>query len=54
MILAVGYIPPEMDSHLRKYEETYGIKITYSIEKEPLGTAEPIRLAKDLIIKDNP
>lgn len=43
-----------MESHLKKYEETYGIKITYSIEKEPLGTAGPLRLAKDLIIKDNP
>lgn len=29
------------------------MKITISIESEPLGTAGPLRLAKDLILKDN-
>lgn len=42
-----------MESSLRKYEKEYGIKITCSIEDEPMGTAGPIRLAKDLILKDN-
>jgi mannose-1-phosphate guanylyltransferase len=31
----------------------YNLKITCSIEDEPLGTAGPIRLAKDIIMKDN-
>lgn len=39
---------------LEKLEATYKIKITCSLEDEPLGTAGPIRLAKDLILKDNP
>ena len=30
------------------------MKITISIEYEPMGTAGPIRLAKEHIIKDNP
>jgi mannose-1-phosphate guanylyltransferase len=29
------------------------VKISISIENEPLGTAGPLRLAKDLILKDN-
>jgi len=43
-----------MEASLRKYEKEYGIKITCSLEDEPLGTAGPIRLAKHLICADNP
>lgn len=43
-----------MIEYLKKYEQIYGIKISFSIENEPLGTAGPLRLAKDLIKKDNP
>lgn len=32
----------------------YGIKITCSIETEPLGTAGPIQLAQDILLADNP
>lgn len=32
----------------------YGIKITCSIEDEPLGTAGPIRLAEEILLKNNP
>lgn len=39
---------------LKSLEEQYKIKITCSLESVPLGTAGPIRLAKDLILKDNP
>ena len=38
---------------LKVLEEKYKIKITCSLESEPLGTAGPIRLAKDIILKDN-
>ena len=38
---------------LETLEKQYGLKITCSLENEPLGTAGPIRLAKDLILKDN-
>lgn len=32
----------------------YGIKITCSLESEPLGTAGPLRLAQDMLLADNP
>jgi mannose-1-phosphate guanylyltransferase len=53
VILAVNYHSEQMERQLKKYEAEYGIKITYSLEDEPMGTAGPIRLAKDLILKDN-
>lgn len=37
-----------------RLEEEYKIKITCSLEDVPMGTAGPIRPAKDLILKDNP
>jgi len=43
-----------MEAKLWKYEKEYGIKITCSLEEEPLGTAGPIRLAKDIICNENP
>jgi len=39
---------------LKVLEEKYKVKITCSLENEPLGTAGPIRLAKELILNDNP
>lgn len=39
---------------LKVLEEKYKIKITCSLESEPLGTAGPIRLARELILADNP
>ena len=38
---------------LKVLEEKYKLKITCSLESEPLGTAGPIRLAKDIILADN-
>jgi len=43
-----------MMKELKVYEEMYNVKITCSLEDEPLGTAGPIRLAKDIILADNP
>jgi len=54
VILAINYEPEKMEASLLKYEKEYGIKITCSLEDEPMGTAGPIRLAKELICKDNP
>jgi mannose-1-phosphate guanylyltransferase len=42
-----------MMKELKVLEETYKLKITCSLEDIPLGTAGPIRLAKDIIMKDN-
>ena len=54
VILAVSYKPDEMKDALKAYEEQYGLKITISIEDEPMGTAGPLRLAKEHIVTDNP
>lgn len=43
-----------MMKELKVLEEKYKIKITCSLESEPLGTAGPIRLARELILADNP
>jgi len=37
---------------LKEYESTYGIKITLSLEDKPLGTAGPIRLAKERLTSE--
>ena len=38
IVLAVNYRPEVMVALLSKCEEQYGIKITFSVESEPLGT----------------
>jgi mannose-1-phosphate guanylyltransferase len=53
VILAVNYHSDQMEASLKKYETEYGVKITCSLEDEPMGTAGPIRLAKDLILEGN-
>jgi NDP-sugar pyrophosphorylase family protein len=42
IVLAVNYRPEVMVSLLSKYEEKYGVKITFSVESEPLGTGEDV------------
>lgn len=42
-----------MMKELAALEKQYNIKITCSLEDVPMGTAGPIRLAKELIMKDN-
>lgn len=53
VILAINYQPEVMMKELEVLEKKYGLKITCSLESEPLGTAGPIRLAKELILADN-
>ena len=38
-----------MKSFCQEWEETLGVKITLSHEDEPLGTAGPLSLAKDIL-----
>eukprot|EP01121_Diplochlamys_sp_Union-15-3_P006201 TRINITY_DN16708_c0_g1_i1.p1 TRINITY_DN16708_c0_g1~~TRINITY_DN16708_c0_g1_i1.p1 ORF type:complete len:364 (-),score=42.07 TRINITY_DN16708_c0_g1_i1:99-1190(-) len=52
VILAVNYKPEEMERSLKPWESKLGVRILYSQEEEPLGTAGPIKLAEKLI-KDN-
>ena len=38
---------------LLQYEKRFNVKITFSIETEPLGTAGPLKLAEGILGKDN-
>jgi len=50
VVLAVNH-PEGMKKCMQEWEIKLGIKITYSIEEEPLGTAGPLALAKDILSK---
>ena len=53
IVLAINYKPESMKKFMHYCEEKYKIKIKLSLEKFPLGTAGPIRLAKEIILKNN-
>lgn len=53
IVLAVNYRPEVMIKVLQKYEEQYNVKITFSVETEPLGTAGPLKLAEEILGKDD-
>lgn len=53
IVLAVNYRPEVMVALLSQCEEQYGIKITFSVETEPLGTAGPLALAKAVLGKND-
>jgi len=52
VVLAINYKPALMSERLSIYEEKLGIKITYSQEDQPLGTAGPLALARDILKSD--
>ena len=51
VILAVNYQSEKMQDFLNIVSEKYKIKLSLSKENEPLGTAGPIGLAKELLLK---
>ncbi|KAJ8126779.1 hypothetical protein O1611_g6859 [Lasiodiplodia mahajangana] len=53
VVLAVNYRPEIMERVLKEYEDQLGLKIHFSLEPEPLGTAGPLKLAEDILAKDN-
>lgn len=53
IVLAVNYRPEVMVANMKEYEQVLGIKISFSVETEPLGTAGPLALARDILGKDN-
>lgn len=53
IVLAVNYRPEIMTEALKKYEQQYGVNITFSVETEPLGTAGPLKLAEKTLGKDD-
>lgn len=48
VVLAVNYRPEVMVAMLSQVEEQYNIKITFSVETEPLGTGPSPRLLAHL------
>ncbi|KAI7866138.1 mannose-1-phosphate guanyltransferase [Spinellus fusiger] len=53
IVLAVNYRPEIMVAALKEYEKVYNVTITFSVETEPLGTAGPLALARDILSKDD-
>ncbi|CAL9707418.1 unnamed protein product [Knipowitschia caucasica] len=53
VILAVSYMSELLEREMRIQEKRLGIKISLSHEKEPLGTAGPLALARDLLNVDS-
>uniref|UniRef100_A0AAF5D611 mannose-1-phosphate guanylyltransferase n=1 Tax=Strongyloides stercoralis TaxID=6248 RepID=A0AAF5D611_STRER len=54
VILAVSYRASQLEQEIKKHAETLGISIIFSLESEPLGTAGPLALAKDLLTGEEP
>jgi mannose-1-phosphate guanylyltransferase len=52
IILAINYQPNVMKKEMEKFASDYHVKITYSLEAEPLGTAGPLALARDSLTAD--
>ncbi|KAL0079360.1 mannose-1-phosphate guanyltransferase [Phycomyces blakesleeanus] len=53
IVLAVNYRPEIMVAALKEYEKEYNVTITFSVETEPLGTAGPLALAREILSKDD-
>uniref|UniRef100_A0A146L0B4 mannose-1-phosphate guanylyltransferase n=1 Tax=Lygus hesperus TaxID=30085 RepID=A0A146L0B4_LYGHE len=49
VILAVSYRAEQMEKELKEEAEKIGVKLIFSHETEPLGTAGPLALARDLL-----
>ncbi|XP_061864351.1 mannose-1-phosphate guanyltransferase beta [Colius striatus] len=52
VVLAVSYMSEALEAAMREQEQRLGIRISLSHEKEPLGTAGPLALARDLLAED--
>ncbi|KAK7457987.1 hypothetical protein BaRGS_00039132 [Batillaria attramentaria] len=52
IVLAVSYRAEQMEKELKHVEEELGVKITISLEDEPLGTAGPLALAREILSQD--
>lgn len=51
VILAVSYRADEMEKELKQETEKLGVNLIFSHETEPLGTAGPLALAKDILMQ---
>ncbi|KAH9425151.1 hypothetical protein DERP_015061 [Dermatophagoides pteronyssinus] len=53
IILAVSYRADMLEECIKKQAKELGIKITFSLEEEPLGTAGPLALARKYLSEDD-
>lgn len=53
VIFAVAYRPEAMKAEMDEWGKKLGISFVFSIEEEPLGTAGPLGLAKDILLQDD-
>ncbi|XP_064400176.1 mannose-1-phosphate guanyltransferase beta-like [Halichondria panicea] len=53
VILAVSYRAELLEKEMKEQEQKLGISITLSHEQEPLGTAGPLALARDILDADS-
>ncbi|TMS38299.1 hypothetical protein L596_005057 [Steinernema carpocapsae] len=54
VILAVSYRADLLEKHILQEAQRIGIKVHFSLEKEPLGTAGPLALAKEYLQGNEP
>lgn len=54
IILAVGFQSEKMTNYCTELGKRLGIEITVSLEKEPMGTAGPLKLAENHLTANNP
>lgn len=54
IVLAIAYSPTVMEEFLKECASKFGVKITCSQEREPLGTAGPIAFARDVLKTSEP
>ncbi|CCW63722.1 unnamed protein product [Phytomonas sp. EM1] len=53
VILAVAYRAEVMKAEMDKWASKIGISFVYSVEDEPLGTAGPLSLMRDILMQDD-
>jgi len=53
VVLAVSYQADQLEQEMQVEAARLGITITFSHEKEPLGTAGPLALSREILAKDD-
>ncbi|CBZ27145.1 mannose-1-phosphate guanyltransferase [Leishmania mexicana MHOM/GT/2001/U1103] len=53
VILAVAYRPEAMKEQMDEWSRKLGVSFVFSVEEDPLGTAGPLALARDILMQDD-
>lgn len=54
VVLAVSYRAEQLEQEMKLHAERLGIRVYFSLEEEPLGTAGPLALARQYLDGDEP